>query len=345
MIDISDDSDEAEDDAGDEAGGEALSLMATAEEAGERLDKVLAARCADYSRERLKALILDGKVRVDGAVIESPKQKVREGQSIELRVPPPVDAMPKAENIPLDIIYEDDDLLVINKPVGLVVHPGAGNWDGTLVNALLYHCGDSLSGIGGVIRPGIVHRLDKDTSGLMVAAKNDVAHRHLAAQLADRSLSRTYLALAWKVPSLRKGTIDKPIGRHPTQRQKMAVTTKNSRNAVTHYQMLEAYHQAASLVQCKLQTGRTHQVRVHMAALGHPLIGDPLYGLAETAGRAILKKAGYEDGSVREEILSFPRQALHAHKIGFIHPRTEEKMAFAAPMPDDMARLQALLAE
>ena len=310
--------------------------------AGLRLDKFVAGQCDDLSRARVQGLIQDGHVRLDGQECTNTSQKLKAGSVVELTVPALREAEPEPEDIPLDIVYEDNDMLVINKQVGLVVHPGAGNWSGTLVNALLHHCGDTLSGIGGVIRPGIVHRLDKDTSGLMVVAKHDQAHQFLSAQLADRSLSRHYYALVWKVPAHKKGVVDASIGRHPSQRQKMAANARNGRNALTHYMVRERYHDAAALVECKLETGRTHQVRVHMAHIGHPLIGDPAYGLQDNAGEALLRKSGYDDG-VFTSIIDFPRQALHAFKIGFIHPRAKKEMSFEIDFPEDMKVIKSIL--
>lgn len=306
-------------------------LTGTVGDEGGRLDKVLAGLFPDLSRSRLKTLILDGAVGLDGAVCADPSRKVRTGSSVTVIVPPPVDGTPMPEAIPLDIVYEDDALLVINKPAGLVVHPGAGNWSGTLVNALLYHCGEGLSGIGGVRRPGIVHRLDKDTSGLMVAAKSDKAHKTLSAQLADRTLGRWYKAVVWGVFMPANGHVDQPIGRHPSNRLKMAVV-RDGRAAVTHYRVEEQYADAASLLECRLETGRTHQIRVHMAHIRHPLIGDPLYGQQRNAGQSLLRKAGCED-AVADRILSFPHQALHAWKIHFRHPLTGEDMEFESPVP------------
>ena len=306
-----------------------------------RLDKALVELCPEHSRSRLKALIEDGDVYINDKVCLQASYKVAKGQRIALTVPPPVEAEPQPENIPLDIIYEDESLLVVNKPVGLVVHPAAGHYSGTLVNALLYHCGDSLSGIGGVARPGIVHRLDRDTSGLMVVAKSDVAHRGLSAQLADRSLSRTYYALVWKVPQV-KGVVDKPIARQSNNRLKMAVPFQGGKEARTHYYRHDVFRDAISLVQCDLETGRTHQIRVHMAAIGHPLIGDQLYGLQVTGQSSLLKKAGYPPETC-QEVLNFPRQALHAAQIRFIHPVTEEEMEFDCPLPEDMEELISLL--
>lgn len=330
-----------DDDFEDTTSGDVLMLTVPAEKAGDRLDRFLAEQADGLSRTRLQALIREGAVFVGEEAAASPSQKVAAGGIITVNVPPPVDYAPAPENISLNIVYEDADMLVIDKQAGLVVHPGAGNHSGTLVNALLYHCGNTLSGIGGVLRPGIVHRLDKDTSGLMVAAKSDRAHRGLARQLEDRTLSRRYRAVVWKTPPLRAGTVDQPIGRHPGHRQKMTALRQGGRHAVTHYAVesfFGADKKTAALVTCTLETGRTHQVRVHMAHIGHPLIGDPLYGLQSNAARSLLKKGGYDETSA-SRIMAFPRQALHAWQIGFIHPVSGEAMAFESSLPDDLDRL------
>ncbi len=306
-----------------------------------RLDKALALLHPDMSRSRLKSLILAGDVVVEGFIVKTASYKVEAGNTIKIKVPPPVEDTPRAENIPLDIVYEDDDLLVINKAVGMVVHPAVGNMNGTLVNALLHHCKDNLSGIGGVKRPGIVHRLDKETSGLMVVAKNDMAHQGLSEQLQDRSLTRIYSALIWRVPTLLKGSVDMPIGRHSSNRLKMAIMMKSGRDAVTHYHCHEKYDEAASWVDCKLESGRTHQIRVHMQHIKHPLIGDPLYGLPHQEGQALLKRSGYEEETIKK-IMSFDRQALHAREIGFFHPRSGEEMHFNSEMPEDLQKLKNL---
>lgn len=318
--------------------GKEISVPVAAENAGERLDAFLAAQCADLSRSRLKALILEGQVDVDGMVCIDPSRKVKGESIVTVLVPPAEEAEPVAEDIPLDILYEDAELIVLCKPAGMVVHPAPGHARGTLVNALLHHCGDSLSGIGGVRRPGIVHRLDRDTSGLMIVAKTDRAHQVLSAQLADRSLERRYRALVWGVPTHRKGTVDQPVGRHPAHRQRMAVNRRSGRAAVTHYETIETYGQAAALLECRLETGRTHQIRVHMESIRHWLAGDPVYGIQPTALAALLKKAGYGTGPA-SFILGFPRQALHAWRLSFLHPVSGEVMAFERTDPEDMTSL------
>jgi 23S rRNA pseudouridine1911/1915/1917 synthase len=307
-----------------------------------RLDKVLSELCGDLSRTRLKNLIDDGHVRVNGSVCDKPSFKVKMNDTLEVDVPAPVAATPSAEDIKLDVIYEDSDMLVINKPVGMVVHPGAGNFTGTLVNALLHRNADDLSGIGGVLRPGIVHRLDKDTSGLMVAAKNDIAHRGLASQLEDRSLSRTYKAFVMGVPFPSKGMVEQPLGRHPASRLKMAIRRKGGKDAKTYYNVVEKFGTEFSLVECKLETGRTHQIRVHMESIKHPLIGDVLYGPPASALKAALKRGDYELEEA-QKVMDFPRQALHAAAITFIHPVSGEEMSFEAPLPSDLSNLLKIL--
>lgn len=308
-----------------------------------RLDSWLSSALdGEISRSRAKALIEGGAVSINGAVVTEPKKKIRPGDEVVIDMPDPEDPEPQGEDIPLEVLYEDDDLIVISKPAGLVVHPGAGNWTGTLVNALIHHCGASLSGIGGVKRPGIVHRLDKETSGVMVAAKNDNAHRHLSAQFADHGrtgpLERAYLALVWGRPRNLKGTIDAPLGR-AGDRTKRAVKHESSddaREAITHYEVVERFLERpdataqACLVECRLETGRTHQIRVHMAHLGHPLIGDPEYGAA------FKTKANRLPEAARAAVNGFHRQALHAYLLQFEHPSTGETMHFEAPIPDDM---------
>ena len=276
------------------------------------------------SRARVQALLTQGFLSLSGQPATEGSRKVKAGEVYTLHVPPPEKAEPEAQKMDLKIVYEDDDVIVLDKQAGLVVHPAPGNRDHTLVNALLAHCGDSLSGIGGFARPGIVHRLDKDTSGLMVVAKNDAAHQALSKQFADRSLSRTYHALVWGVPTPHTGSIDAPVGRSQRDRKKMAVTSKG-RTALTHYQVIEDFGRV-SLVECKLATGRTHQIRVHMAHIKHPVVGDPTYGKSRA-------KKG------EEALLKFPRQALHAVKIHFVHPRTCKIRKFTSKLPKDMQKL------
>jgi 23S rRNA pseudouridine1911/1915/1917 synthase len=315
---------------------------------GSRLDAWLAGAVPDLSRSRAKALITGGSVAIGGATIEEPKRPVKPGETVTVVLPPPVPAEPEGEAIPLDVVHEDGDLIVIDKPAGLVVHPAAGNQTGTLVNALIAHCGASLSGIGGVMRPGIVHRLDKDTSGLLVVAKNDRAHQGLAAQFADHGrtgpLERGYLALAWGAPDRAEGTIDLPLGRSARNREKIEVKRGEGagREAITHYGVAETYGArgkppVAALVECRLETGRTHQIRVHLAAIGHPVIGDRTYG----AGFAT--KAGLLPEPARSLAAGFPRQALHAYLLGFEHPVTGEEMRFESPIPADMEALAEAL--
>ncbi len=321
---------------------ETLRFVVEEAQTGLRLDKALALLSPDFSRSRLQGLIQGGALQLNGLPCSDTSRKVAKGHVIELIIPPLESAEPEPENISLDIVYEDEHLLVINKQTGLVVHPGAGNWSGTLVNALLYHCGDELSGIGGVMRPGIVHRLDKETTGLMVVAKHDKAHKGLSAQLEDRSLSRVYEALVLKVPTPPKGTIDMALGRDKRNRLKMAIKVKGGKEARTHYLVKQTYKEALALVECKLESGRTHQIRVHMQAIKHPLIGDPLYGPQDTAVRGALKRADYEP-EIAEELLAFSRQALHAKALSFIHPIAEKTMGFDSERPDDFSKLLKLL--
>ena len=318
---------------------EKKTILVEADSVGQRLDKFCADLFPDLSRERVKQLIANGGISVKGEKLK-PSTKVEAGWVIKCEIPDAEDATPQPEDIPLNILYEDDDLIVINKTAGMVVHPASGNWTATLVNALLYHCGETLSGIGGIKRPGIVHRLDKDTSGVMLVAKNDHSHAHLSAQLADRSLSRVYLALVWDVPIPPVGTIDIAIGRDHKNRLKQAVKRGDaniSRHAITHYKLLQNFDDAMSLVECKLQTGRTHQIRVHMQAKGHPLVGDPMYGAQKTL--QISRAERLSDKYNKTDVLEFPRQALHAHEIKFIHPRTNEEMHFKCPLPKDICKI------
>lgn len=299
---------------------------------GMRLDRALADLLPDLSRERLKALINDGHVRSTGQPIKiGTTIKVATGQSFAITLPAPVALETQAQDIPLNIVHEDADLIVVDKPAGLVVHPAAGNLDGTLVNALLHHCQGQLSGIGGVARPGIVHRIDKDTSGLLVVAKSDKAHDGLARQFKDHSIQRLYAAIVYGHPQPATGTVDAWLGRSDADRKKMAVHREGrGKHAVTHYRTVERLRDAA-MVECRLETGRTHQVRVHMHHIGHPLIGDPVYGRERKGFKSIL------------ETLSFKRQALHAKSLGFIHPVTDERLMFQSALPADMQELLSLL--
>jgi 23S rRNA pseudouridine1911/1915/1917 synthase len=320
---------------------------------GQRLDRVLAAQLAaqsgadaSLSRSRLKALILAGQVTVGGRTILDPGHHVNAGDVLAVTVPPPKPAGPEGEAIPLNVVYEDDDIIVIDKPAGLVVHPAAGNWTGTLVNALIAHCGASLSGVGGVARPGIVHRLDKDTTGLMVVAKSDRAHQALAAQFADHGrtgpLERGYLAIVWGVPDRPKGMIDAPLDRHPYARDKRAVR-RGGREAITHWEVLQRYmgtdgKPVASLLACRLETGRTHQIRVHLAHIGHPLLGDDLYG------PGFRTKVTLVSAPAQSALAALARQALHAHILGIQHPSTNSFLEFRSELPVDLARLHHNLA-
>ncbi|HVM81306.1 MAG TPA: RluA family pseudouridine synthase [Stellaceae bacterium] len=303
-----------------------LDAIVEAAEAGERLDRVLARRFGDLSRTRLKQLVVEGRVSVDGATITNPSLRVKPGQRCTVNLPPPVAAAPEAQSIPLYIRYEDEELLVLEKPAGLVVHPAPGNPDRTLVNALLAHCGESLAGIGGVRRPGIVHRLDKDTSGLMVVAKTERAHAALAADFAARRIDRAYLAAVWGVPQPREGEIAGAIGRNPRNRKTMAVVSRGGKPAVTNYRVLRIFKDVAALVECRLATGRTHQIRVHLASKGNPLIGDPVYGRSRGRKRALPEP-------LRPALEAFPRQALHAATLGFEHPVTKKWLVFQSELP------------
>lgn len=302
-----------------------------ADAAGQRLDRALADAVPDLSRERLKSLMSEGRVSLDGKDPPSASHKVREGQHWQVLVPEASEASAAPEDIALNIAFEDEHLIVIDKPAGMVVHPAAGHDKGTLVNALLHHCRGQLSGIGGVARPGIVHRIDKDTSGLLVVAKSDIAHEGLARQFADHSIERVYAAITQGVPNPRKGTISGAIGRSSHDRKKMAlVADGRGKHAVTHYAVIETLRDAA-LIECRLETGRTHQVRVHMASIGHALLGDPYYARPSRNLRPTLRELGFE------------RQALHAAMLGFVHPVTRETLQFSSPWPADFAELKAAL--
>src|SRR5476651_2145098 len=321
------------------------------EEQGQRLDRVLAARIPALSRSRLKALILDGQVAIEARTIRDPATYVNSGDTVTVTLPEPEQATPQGESIPLTIVYEDDALIVIDKPAGLVVHPSAGHATGTLVNALIAHCGDSLSGIGGVKRPGIVHRLDKDTSGLLVVAKNDRAHKALSKQFADHgrtgSMRRGYLAFVWGAPNRPKGTIDAPLDRNPHNREKRTVRA-GGREAITHWQLLETFNgrdgkPVASLLACTLETGRTHQIRVHLAHIGHPILGDATYGTG------FKTKASRLGPQAQGALAGLGRQALHAYLLVIEHPDgrdSAEILEFHSELPGDLRRLRdALVAQ
>jgi 23S rRNA pseudouridine1911/1915/1917 synthase len=307
-----------------------IELEVAAADSGLRLDVYLAKKLPWLSRNRIQQLIEQGAVQTSASSTPRSKDKVEKGMYIAVAIPPPRPAEPQPQDIPLDVVYEDEDLLVLNKPAGLVVHPGAGNPDGTLVNALLARLG-KLSGIGGVERPGIVHRLDKDTSGLMLVAKNDLSHRRLSDALMRREIHRIYWAIVLREPRDKIGTIDAPIARHPANRTKMAVVRNGGRHAVTHYRVIERFHGFA-LVECRLETGRTHQIRVHMASLGHPVLGDPCYG--GDIGRAC-QLVPPKNQALVNGLKKVERQLLHARSIEFAHPRTGNIMQFEAPLPAD----------
>ncbi len=310
--------------------GTTYTVPVPADKGGTRLDRLLAEAVPALSRTRVKALIDGGQIAAgDSEVRLSPAYRVKRGETFRVLVPEVRPAVPEPQAIPLAIVFEDADVIVVDKPAGLVVHPAPGNPDRTLVNALLAHAGESLSGIGGVARPGIVHRLDKDTSGLLVVAKNDAAHQGLAGQFASRRLRRVYTALVWGVPVKRTGTIEGNIGRSATNRRKMAVVAKGGKVARTHYVMIRVAGPHASLLECRLETGRTHQIRVHLASLGHPVVGDPLYG-GSAARRRFVPEA------VREVITRAGRNALHARELAFVHPTSGERLLFRSPTPNDM---------
>ncbi len=323
-----------------------------ADNAGARLDKWLSDRIEALTRTRIKALIEGNAVTRNGEIFTDPSWKLREGEEYTLQAPPLVDPTPEAENIPLDIVFEDNDLIVVNKPAGMVVHPAAGNWTGTLVNALIHHCGDSLSGIGGVARPGIVHRIDKDTTGLLVIAKHDRAHQGLAKAFSKHSIERVYETIAVGAPRPGIGSIEAALARSSSDRTKMSVvnldTHSKARHAITHYKIIEAFGRSraklkgdalASLIECRLETGRTHQIRVHLSHIGHPIIGDPTYGRGP--GLSGLRPGDAAADNTKSLMQNFRRQALHAKSLGFKHPITKEVLYFERPAPEDF---QALLA-
>jgi 23S rRNA pseudouridine1911/1915/1917 synthase len=312
--------------------------IAPPEAAGTRADRFLAGAVEGLSRSRVKALIEAGLVTRDGQTLTDPSEAVRVGARYGVSIPAATPAAPTPQAIPLTILFEDRDLIVLDKPAGLVVHPAPGNQDGTLVNAVLAHAGEELSGIGGEARPGIVHRLDKDTSGVMVVAKSERAHTALSAAFASRDLDREYLALVWGLPTATAGEVEAPIGRHPTDRKRMAVVTRGGKTALTRWRLERAFGTAAALLRCKLATGRTHQIRVHLSHIGHPIMGDPVYLRRTPATARLLPE------TAREAALAFPRQALHAETLGFRHPVTGQALSFRAAPPTDMAALLEMLA-
>jgi 23S rRNA pseudouridine1911/1915/1917 synthase len=307
------------------------------EDAGERLDAWLARQGLPWSRSQLSRRIEEGEVTVGGAEVRTPSRKLRAKERVVLTAAPPVAVEDRAEDIPLAVVYEDRHLIVIDKPAGMVVHPATSHQAGTLVNALLHHCGDSLAGVGGERRPGIVHRLDKDTSGIMVVAKTQLANAALTAAFAARDLDRAYLALVWGLPNPLAGDIEGAIGRDTRDRKRMAVVDRNGRAALTHYRTLRAWQTAVALLECRLATGRTHQIRVHLASRGHPVVGDPVYLRRVPAAARSLPQP------IRGQLLDFPRQALHATRLAFAHPRTGQRLDFATEPPADMAGLIASL--
>ena len=309
---------------------------ANEQDVGKRLDIYISQNFPDLSRSRVQKLIKEGNVVSDETLVIDSSKKIKLGDSFQINIPPAEEAIPQAENIPLDIVYEDESLLVVNKPAGMTVHPAAGAHCGTLVNALLYHCKGSLSGIGGVKRPGIVHRIDKDTSGLLVVAKNDIAHRKLCEQFSEHSIERTYYAIVYGVPNPLIGRIEGNIGRSPYDRKKMAILQRGGKYAATNYKTEDIFDNAVSLVKCTLETGRTHQIRVHMSSIGCNLIGDKVYEKSHKT-RILLSK------EKKDYVNSFPRQALHAATLGFIHPQTGEKLLFASEFPTDIRKLLNIL--
>lgn len=303
-----------------------LQYEVTAEEDGLRLDQYIAGRCMDLSRSYIQKLIKESRVTINKNIQTKTKTAVQESDIVNVFLPDPKELEIKPQDIPLDILYEDNDVLVVNKPKGMVVHPAPGHYEDTLVNAVLYHCRDNLSGINGVLRPGIVHRIDKDTTGALIVCKNDKAHQKIADQLRVHTITRSYRAIVYNNFSENEGMINAPIGRHPTNRKKRMVTEKNSKEAITHYKVLDHLNHKFNYIECRLETGRTHQIRVHMSYIGHPLLGDEVYG------------------PVNSKFKNLQGQTLHAATIGFIHPTTEEYMEFSAPLPDYFEKLLKTLA-
>lgn len=303
-----------------------LQYEVTAEEDGLRLDQYIAGRCMDLSRSYIQKLIKESRVTINKNIQTKTKTAVQESDIVNVSLPDPKELEIKPQDIPLDILYEDNDVLVVNKPKGMVVHPAPGHYEDTLVNAVLYHCRDNLSGINGVLRPGIVHRIDKDTTGALIVCKNDKAHQKIADQLRAHTITRSYRAIVYNNFSEDEGMINAPIGRHPTNRKKRMVTEKNSKEAITHYKVLDHLNHKFNYIECRLETGRTHQIRVHMSHIGHPLLGDEVYGPANS------------------KFKNLQGQTLHAATLGFIHPTTEEYMEFSAPLPDYFEKLLKTLA-
>lgn len=303
-----------------------LQYEVTAEEDGLRLDQYIAGRCMDLSRSYIQKLIKESRVTINKNIQTKTKTAVQESDIVNVFLPDPKELEIKPQDIPLDILYEDNDVLVVNKPKGMVVHPAPGHYEDTLVNAVLYHCRDNLSGINGVLRPGIVHRIDKDTTGALIVCKNDKAHQKIADQLRAHTITRSYRAIVYNNFSEDEGMINAPIGRHPTNRKKRMVTEKNSKEAITHYKVLDHLNHKFNYIECRLETGRTHQIRVHMSHIGHPLLGDEVYG------------------PVNSKFKNLHGQTLHAATLGFIHPTTEEYMEFSAPLPDYFEKLLKTLA-
>lgn len=303
-----------------------LQYEVTEEEDGLRLDQYIAGRCMDLSRSYIQKLIKESRVTINKNIQTKTKTAVQESDIVNVFLPDPKELEIKPQDIPLDILYEDNDVLVVNKPKGMVVHPAPGHYEDTLVNAVLYHCRDNLSGINGVLRPGIVHRIDKDTTGALIVCKNDKAHQKIADQLRAHTITRSYRAIVYNNFSEDEGMINAPIGRHPTNRKKRMVTEKNSKEAITHYKVLDHLNHKFNYIECRLETGRTHQIRVHMSHIGHPLLGDEVYGPANS------------------KFKNLQGQTLHAATLGFIHPTTEEYMEFSAPLPDYFEKLLKTLA-
>ncbi|KAB8123492.1 RluA family pseudouridine synthase [Komagataeibacter medellinensis] len=314
-------------------------VIASADDAGQRTDRFIATMVDTLSRSRVKSLMESGHLLRNGTPLRDPAEPVRAGMCYEIHIPPAIPTTPQGQDIALDILYEDRDLIVLDKPAGMVVHPAPGNEDGTLVNALLAHCGDSLTGIGGERRPGIVHRLDKDTSGIMVVAKTEMAHQALSLAFAERRMDRAYQAICWGIPTPAQGSFDGAIGRDRRDRKRMAVIANGGgKHALTHYRILETFHGGLAHVECKLATGRTHQIRVHFAHAGHALVGDPVYLRRIPAAARALSPAA------KDAALDFPRQALHARRLGFVHPRSGEPMLFETAPPDDFTSLLGSIA-